>query len=354
MPDRLPLPVGIVGAGLAGLAAAHALGAASVASVVVEKSRGVGGRAATRWRDIDGTRWRVDHGAQVFTPEPGSRADQLTRAVTEPVEIEGPVVPFSADGTVRPDDARTGGPPRLCFADGYAALARSIADATPGLDLHLSTTVTALACADDGTWTIAATDSDGQAVTLGPFRAVVLTPPSPQAAAHAPFDDLAQALAAVTYRSQFGIVLAFDTPVALPHGAYALVNAPADGHAVAWLADETRKPNRAPDGAGLLVAQMSDAWTQAHYDADRADVVTAATEHIEALAGALPARLWADTQRWRYSLPDGGVRAARAGEARGLYVAGDAVAGQGRAHLALETGLDAAARLLAADRNPAG
>ena len=348
MPDRLSLPVGIVGAGLAGLAAAHALGAAGVASVVIEKSRGVGGRAATRWRDESGVRWRVDHGAQVFTPAAGSAADRLARSVTEPVEIAGRVVPFSADGLLRPADARTDGPPRLAFRNGYATLARALADATPGLDLRLSTTATALDRADDGTWTVAGTDADGRDVRLGPFRAVVLTPPAPQAAALAPFADVAQALAETTYRSQFAVVLAFSAPVGLPGGAYALVNAPADGHAVAWLADESRKPNRAPDGAGLLVAQMSDAWTRAHYDADPADVVARASEHAEALAGPLPPTLWTDTQRWRYSLPDAGADTARAGEARGLYVAGDAVAGQGRTHLAMETGLDAAARLLGA------
>ncbi|PMP83934.1 MAG: FAD-dependent oxidoreductase, partial [Chloroflexus aggregans] len=40
--------VAIVGAGVAGLAAAHALATAGFTPVVFEKSRGVGGRAATR------------------------------------------------------------------------------------------------------------------------------------------------------------------------------------------------------------------------------------------------------------------------------------------------------------------
>ena len=382
MPHRSagpPRPVCVIGAGLAGLAAAHALAAAGVAVVVADKSRGVGGRAATRWRDVPGpdgadVRWRVDHGAQVFTPEPGSPADRLARAVLAPdalVDIAEPVVPFSDDGTLRPDDARAGGPLRLAVAGGYAALGRALADAAPGLDLRLGTTATRLMHAGDA-WTVEATVGE-ETVTLGPFAAVVLTPPAPQAAAlvaasafDAPARDaLADALAAGVYRAQFSVVLAFAEAVRLPHGAYALVNAPsgrapaaaADAtpsrapHAVAWLADETCKPGRAPDGAGLLVAQMSDAWTRAHDDDDRADVVAAVSAHAEALVGrALPAPLWTDSQRWRYSLPDAAVPRAALGaaEALGVFVAGDAVAGQGRAHLALESGLAAAARLLAA------
>ena len=105
-------------------------------------------------------------------------------------------------------------------------------------------------------------------------------------------------------------------------------------HDVAWLALESGKPNRAPHGASLLVAQMSAGWTEAHYDDDRVDIVDRARARIEALVGPLPQRLWTDTQRWRYSLPDAAVDAAalRDAEARGLFAAGDAVAGTGRVH----------------------
>ncbi len=366
MPPSSSLPVCIVGAGLAGLAAAHALAGAGIAAVLVDKSRGVGGRAATRWRDVPGAageapfRWRVDHGAQVFSPDPGSPADVLARAVVpheDLIEIAAPVVPFSDDGTLRPGETRPDGAPRLAFRGGYTDLGRSLARALPRLDLRLETAATHIE-QTDGAWTVAA-EAPGGGVRLGPFRAVLLTPPAPQASALVAAstfdpdtrDGLARALAAATYRAQYTVVLAFDVPVSLPGGAYALVNVDdaetRHPHAVAWLADETQKPNRAPGGGGLLVAQMSDPWTRAHYDADRADVVALARAQAEALVGPLPEPLWTDTQRWRYSLPNGAVDAAvlDAAAALGLFAAGDAVAGQGRAHLALESGLDAAARI---------
>ena len=349
-------PICIVGAGLAGLAAAHALSRRGVACTVLDKSRGVSGRAATRWRDVESggasVRWRVDHGAQVFNPAVGSPADRLARSVAadQIVTIKAPTVPFD-DGTVRPDRIRDGAP-RLAFRDGYAALGRALADATPGLDLRLETTVTRLA-RDSGEWFAEATAPGGDA-RLGPFRAVMLTPPAPQAAALArasAFDGhraLADALDAATYRSQWTVVMAFSETVSLPHGAYALVNTPdGDPHDVAWLALESAKPNRAPPGASVLVAQMSDHWTDAHYDDDREAVVRQARARVEALVGPLPGALWTDTQRWRYSLPDAAVDAAALGpaEALGLFAAGDAVAGKGRAHLAIESGLGAAGRV---------
>ena len=292
--SRSPLSVCVVGAGLAGLAAAHALAAAGVPATVLDKSRGVSGRAATRWRDIPGSdgapvRWRVDHGAQVFTPEPGSPADRLVRRILAPdalAEIAGAVVPFDDDGTLRPERTRGGGPPRLAFRDGYAALGRALA---PPAGLHLNTTATRLV-REAGGWTVEVTTPEGDA-RLGPFQAVVLTPPAPQAAeivAASAFDTdlrdgLARALAAATYRAQFSVVLAFAEPVALPGGAYALVNAvdggerrpprqrkaeqPADDAERRELADDAepaQRHQRAHAHIGHAKAQESEAATAFH------------------------------------------------------------------------------------------
>ena len=53
----------MIGAGLAGLAAARSLADAGVTVTVFEKSRGVGGRTATRREGL----WAFDHGAQYAT-----------------------------------------------------------------------------------------------------------------------------------------------------------------------------------------------------------------------------------------------------------------------------------------------
>ena len=52
------IPVIIIGAGMAGLACARRLADAGVIPVVLDKGRGIGGRAATRRAG----EWQFDHG----------------------------------------------------------------------------------------------------------------------------------------------------------------------------------------------------------------------------------------------------------------------------------------------------
>ncbi|MDT0631645.1 FAD-dependent oxidoreductase [Rubrivirga sp. S365] len=351
----------VVGAGPAGLAAAHALAGSGVAVTVFEKSRGVSGRAATRWRDAPGPdgepfRWRFDHGAQYLSPDADSRAAGLVRSLGGVVDVEGAVWPFDDDGRLRPDRARAEPGLRWTWPDGMADLGRRLRDATPGLDLRNGARVTRLV-REGGAWTVE-TD-DGHA---GTFDAVLLTPPAPQTAGllresdvgGADGEALARALGGAGYRSQFTVAWGITAPLDRPGAFYALVNADehggrGGGHDVAWLAFESDKPNRAPDGAHIVLAQMSDAWTQAHYDDAQADVVAAAAEAVADLVGPLPGPAWTDTQRWRYSLPDGAADAdaLEAAAAHGLFFAGDYTAGKGRVHLALEEGLAAADRVRA-------
>ncbi|RDC59606.1 hypothetical protein HME9302_00796 [Alteripontixanthobacter maritimus] len=59
--------VGIVGAGMAGLACATRLAEAGIAVTLFDKGRGPGGRMATRRAEIAGEMLHFDHGAQYFT-----------------------------------------------------------------------------------------------------------------------------------------------------------------------------------------------------------------------------------------------------------------------------------------------
>ncbi|MEM1057229.1 MAG: FAD-dependent oxidoreductase [Bacteroidota bacterium] len=359
------LHLAIIGAGAAGLAAAHALRSAPVRTTVFEKSRGLAGRAATRWRDAsdaDGQpfRWRYDHGAQYVSAPEGSRTYRLlTEALSAEglVDFGGRVWPFDDDGTLRPDRAKGDPGPHLTYRDGLADLGRRLAEATPEAQIRRQTRVGALHREGDG-WRL--TDDEG--ADLGRFDAVLVTAPAPQAVdllrASSLADDLrqsiARALGEATYRKQFTVVLAFTEPIARPE-PYALVNADehgatGGGHAVAWLAVESDKPGRAPEGGTLLLAQMAPAWTEARYEYDRDAVIRDASREIERLLDtALPAPAWTDSQRWRYALPDSGVDtdALREAASSGLFFAGDAIAGKGRVHLALESGLDAADQIRA-------
>ena len=57
---------------------------------------------------------------------------------------------------------------------------------------------------------------------------------------------------------------------------------------------------------------------------------------------------WADVHRWRYALPDGAAGRADGAGPAGIFLAGDMLTGQGRAHRAIESGWQAAGRIMSA------
>jgi len=140
--------IAIIGAGLAGLVAARRLGAAGRAVTLFEKSGGRGGRIATR-RDGDAA---FDHGAPLVH---GLDAD-LARAA----------------GGAAWRDGIVGRP-------GNSSLGRALA---VGLDIRDRTRVTGLA-SDASGWHLALAARPGTASpeTAGPFAAVLLAIPAPQA-----------------------------------------------------------------------------------------------------------------------------------------------------------------------------
>jgi hypothetical protein len=335
----------VVGAGAAGAGAAEALrdADADVDVTVLEKSRGVCGRAATRRRDG----CRYDHGAN-YVKDPDERTTALVRELgTEGlVDVTAPVWTFDAAGTIAPGDDRdehkwtwTGGITQLA----KRLFARTDAEVETGVRVEsLDRTATG--------W--APTSAEGE--SFGPFDAVLLTPPAPQTAAllaETAWEDerlpaLREAAGAVSYRTIRTVVLHYPFEAERPW--YALVDTSKE-HAVGWVSREECKAGHVPDGESLLVVQMSPAWSRAHYDDPLESVAPDVAGRVAALVDddRLREYDWADDQGWRYALPEGGADAGilRRGEDAGLYFAGDWVAGEGRVHRALWNGHDAGERV---------
>lgn len=365
----------IIGAGVAGLAAARALTGQPFAVTIYEKSAGVGGRAATR--RVDG--FVIDHGAQVFqAPNPA-----LQRLVqTEPggglapaCTIDRPVWTFDATGTLRPGDPRQNAEPRWCWPDGITTLSKMLA---AGLEVRYQVQVERIAAHSQGYTLHAASGA-----VLGQAEAVLLTAPGPQTAAIIAASTLAadlqthllQELARTSYRRCLSVALAYARRPVVPW--YALVNSDRQ-HPIAWLACEDAKPGHAPSDRGLLIAQMAHGFSLAHWDeaargtyatvhadhADHADdaahpdggqnpplpsylaQVEAAVQTLLAAAGADQTSpggtgplLWANLQRWRYALPECAADfAALNATGSGLFFAGDYVDSNGRIHQAIARG----------------
>lgn len=333
--------VAIIGAGVAGLAAGQTLVRHGHAVTVYEKSRGVGGRLATRRVEA----FRFDHGAQ-YVKAPTPALDAFVRAVPGAADIGRPVWTFDAAGVVAPGDPAQNAEPKWVWPTGLSTLAKALA---AGLEVRLETLVAQLTPSAEG-YTLH--DAAGQ--LLGRADAVLLTPPAAQTAAiiaasaidPAVRQTLGAELERAVYRRCITVTLAYARRPDVPW--YALVNSDRR-HPVSWLACEHLKPGYAPPAAGLLVLQMADGWSTTHWEALAKgtlapDALPAAVHEVhgyaQTLTGAdLGPPLWANLQRWRYALPDGGCDAATLNTAAaGLYFAGDYVVGQGRVHLALANG----------------
>lgn len=345
----------IIGAGVAGLAAARALRASrpDIAITIFEKSRGLGGRAATR--RVAGCTF--DHGAQyVKAPTP-----ELERLVTQelapaPTDIAPPVWAFDGAGAVREGDPQLNAEAKWTYASGITALAKALGQ---GLEVRAGVRVASLEQSPGGYRL-----RDAEDATLAEADAVLLTPPGPQTAELVGASTLdagvKNGLLAELGRSEYRrcLALTFAYGKRPDVSYYALVNTDRR-HPVSWLALEHLKPTRAPEGVGLLVAQMAHPWSVEHYDEAQAGTfervaeaplfVREAHELSAALLGQkLGEPLWANLQRWRYSLPNSVCDFdILNGTGSGLFFAGDYTAGQGRVHLAIEQGWKVASAIAA-------
>ena len=311
----------IIGAGLAGLAAARTLVAHGVAVRLFDKGRGAGGRMATRRAEVDGHAFAFDHGAQYLT------ARRKVFAAT--LELAG--------AKVWPRPGRFVGSPRM------SQLPRLLAD---GLDFVPGRHVLSVERRGDG-WHLlhaaAATVKPGRPapteglVTDGPFDAVILAVPSPQAA------ELLQAAAPHLAGRLDKVVMApcWTLMVALPERPPGLPDwLRPDSGPIAWLARDSSKPGR-QHADECWVVQASGAWSRTHLELPAAEVEALLIEALAKLAGveSWPAPRFIAAHRWRFALVEAPLGAPCLWDpAIGIGAAGDWCLGP-RAEDAVESGV---------------
>lgn len=322
--------VAVVGAGAAGLAAAHALDARVT---VYEKSGVLLGRGATR--EHEGCVY--DYGAN-YIKDPDGSVRSLLEETTETVEVEGSVWTFDADGNV--SEGYETEETKLTHRDGVSAVGADVLGAS-GAELRAETRVES----------VSPVDGEGVVVKTEEARhehdAVVLTPPAPQTAEllGGSLPSVASEAAGVGYTTVLSVVLRY--PFELDAPWYGLVNTDKE-HDVGWLSREERKPGHVPDGS-LLVVQASPEWSERRYDDPPAEVADTLADKVAELLDEPRLRTydWYDHQHWRYALALGAVDDAVVEHAaeENVYLAGDWVAGEARLSAAFGSGLDAAERL---------
>lgn len=277
------MKVGVVGAGIAGLACAAELARAGVAVTVFEKSRGDGGRLATRRADP----YAFDHGAQYFTVRDERFAEAVAawQAAGAAAEWHGRVVALRS-GIARPTNSH----PRFTGVPGMSAIGRALA---AGLDIRHGTAVTALAFSGTG-W-----EAHGEhGEVLDTFDRMVVAAPAPQAAALlAPSPPLSALAKSCVMSPCWAVMAAFDHPLLLDFDGAFVEDAP-----LAWIMRNGSKPGR--PGAECWVLHASADWSREHLEQDKAVVPAPLLDVFAQVTGITTAAVYAVAHRWRYALPE--------------------------------------------------
>jgi predicted NAD/FAD-dependent oxidoreductase len=270
----------IIGAGIAGLSAASELVANGRRVVVLEKSRGVGGRMATR---------RVgeavcDHGAQFFTVRGeafGGMVADAHEAGSVAKWCEGFSRSASVDAVVTP---ATDGHARWRGMSGMTDLPKRLATRLPPDRCVVRTAVKVAAIGVDGGRVRISLDPGPEAggpTTLHAAAAIV-TSPVPQsldlfaaggllAAGRGIAPDVHQRLATVTYDPSFALMLVLNrASLVPPPGGIQFAGGP-----ISWLADNQQKGISV---VPALTVHASGAFSRQHFDDPPEQVAAALIE----------------------------------------------------------------------------
>ncbi len=285
--------VAVVGAGLAGATCAQALAEAGHRVHLFDKSRGPGGRMATRrlqWADATGQTHSasLDHGAVAVTAHTAPFQAFVQQAVQGGSLL--PWAPRLAPGSLPLDHD---GPHWIPAPDG-PALCRQLLQ---GLPATWSFAVDRLHHFASG-WQLQA----GTAMHPTPFDAVVLALPPEQATAllQPHHSDWARHAALVTMQPCWTLMGMAESP-AHADAAQADVLRPATGP-LHWLLRNDQRPGRsAPPGQAHWVAHAHAGWSRRHLD-DPAETVQQALQAAIAQALGQPVNwLHSTVHRWRYA-----------------------------------------------------
>ncbi len=315
----------IVGAGIAGLRAARTLQEAGKAVVVLEKSRGLGGRAATK--RLHGT--HADHGAQYFTarnPRLQKQVDSWLETGVLEVWTRG-FHKLTPDGLEAPDE----GYPRYAFPDGMNTFGKLLGD---DLDVRREALVTGVAKVATG-WSV--TLADGTAYTA---ETLILNAPAPQTLILGQDvfgDDTKDALSRVTFAPCLALMAGFAQAAPEWSGIEAK-----DGP-VSWLAnDSSKRPGTNETGETTLVLHGSPAFSEMHLETPE----TALPEMLAVAASlGFTEPLWTQIQRWRYSKVTRPYDGPYLKEGDNLYLCGDWCGGA-KVEAAYLSGLEVAGAVL--------
>lgn len=283
----------IVGAGVAGLSLARALAASGVEALVLDKSRGVGGRAATR--RVEGQ--PVDHGLAFFH---GSHPEFLAALDSvEATPIEGWPLRVRGEGRPCQPQAFRKGERRLAFEEGVTAFPKSLAR---GLDVRRGARVISVAERGKG---VEVALEGGESVVA---RTLVLTLPleqterllAPLASKSDAIHPIATLLSMLTTEPCLTLLAGY--PLETPEPDWDLLY-PSEESVSMLVAHDSAK--RRKKQWQVLVYQCRSCFSRRHLENDPADWIPMVLSDASRLLGEWAGKpAWHDPHRWRYSRAD--------------------------------------------------
>jgi len=281
--------VAVIGAGLSGISAAQVMVRKGHRVVVFEKSRGYGGRCATK-------RWDghvVDHGVQYFTMrDPDFRQAVSSACGADISEISSPILTPSGEPLTAED--------RFFHRAGNSRLVRALAE---GLDVRTGVEVGPVV---------------DKTVEGERFDVIVTTAPIPQTCRL-----VGGEVPASEYIPSLTLLLLYEgDPIGMSAARYAVSDR--SGHPLAWSACENHKPGRILPGFTVFVVQASESFSREWLEA-------APTEWSEPLRKLVEER-WAvppsaflslHPHRWRFARVGSPLSVPELPE--GWFFAGDAL-----------------------------
>ncbi|MEM8770263.1 MAG: FAD-dependent oxidoreductase [Pseudomonadota bacterium] len=294
--------IAVIGAGLAGMRCAQLLNAVGFATFVFEKSRGAGGRLATRRADHG---MRFDHGAQYLS----ARSDAFSSFLNG--QRAAGVADIWNPRAYGPNAASMSRSP-IVGAPHMNSVVKSI---SKGVSLKTDCRIAAIE-QHENRWRLVSEAGE----RFEDFEVVIVATPAPQAEKLVTsWPDLAARAGAVKMTPCWTVMAGFENSLQLSFDALRQ-----EDEALGWAARNSSKPARSSEPE-CWVMQASAKWSQDHLERDKNFVIDALLAMFaEATGKQLPEPSHADAHRWRYSIASNPV-----GESflklsgNGLYVGGD-------------------------------
>ncbi|KST63819.1 NAD(P)/FAD-dependent oxidoreductase [Mastigocoleus testarum] len=300
--------IAIIGAGIAGLVCAQQLTQAGYSVVVVEKSRGLGGRVATR--RLHDT--RADHGACYLKPK-GELLQGFVKLLSQHNIVEVWTDTYYELPANSHLPIKKSGSPCYTAPTGMSAIAKFLAQ---DLDILLNQRVTKIDLTPENIWRLSCVssntspsnnDSENKEITA---KALVVAIPAPQATTlleslgngviNSAFLDQ---LRSVDFHPCISVMAGYSSVFDTKIPEWKALNF-SENNALAWIGFDSSKRHQSHQP--VFVVQSSSEFAQIHLETEELQSVgekmlQSASESL--MLETLKTPEWMQVHRWRYAFP---------------------------------------------------